>query len=93
MPDARHRKRVETDLFGNPVRLPPPDRKIVARPDGRGFAIAVRQPARTSYIYVGAYGTRSEAAVALRAGVGLEPGGDQVEVSISVYLSPFRRRR
>ncbi len=58
------------DLFGEPVRRPLPLRKIVERPDGRGWCIAAREPDQTVYRYLGVYATRGEAAQALIDGVG-----------------------
>lgn len=87
------RRPVEKDLFGDPVSSPPPERKIVLRPDGRGYSIAVRVPGGTAYDYLGVYATRAEAAVAFRDGVGKRDDRDAVVVSVSVYLSPARRRK
>lgn len=78
----------QTDLFGEVLREPLPLRKIVARPDGRGFTIAVRESDSSAYRYVGIYSTRGEAAEALREGVGKPPPEDRETLSLRVYRPP-----
>jgi len=87
-------KAPDVDLFGQPLRARLPLRKVVERPDGRGFDIAVREPACTNFRHLGAvYSTRGEAWQAVRDGVGLEPRESREEIHVSVYFSATRRPR
>ena len=91
MKQNRKSKPAENDLFGEPVKPRPPLRKIVARPEGQGFDIAVRQPGGEAYVRLNAvYDTRAEAGQALRDGIGLEPRESREVMSLSVK---FRGRR
>lgn len=80
---SKAKTKQETDLFGEPVRPTLPLRKIVERPDGRGWCIAVREPHETLYRYVGVYPTRGDAVRALLDGVG-KPIEDVEIVTITV---------
>lgn len=77
----------ETDLFGEQVRPTPPLRKVVPRPDGRGWCIAVREAASTTYRYIGVYHSRAEAGQAIRDGVGAEPREEREEMRLEVRFS------
>ncbi len=83
----------EIDLFGEPVRPTPPLRKAAPRPDGRGWCIAVREPASTTYRYIGIYGSRAEAGQAIRDGVGAEPREEREEMRLEVRFTVRRRLR
>lgn len=91
----RPQKPIERDLFGAPLRPPPPDRRTVAWPDGSGYTIAVRQPGTAIYHYrrCFCFASRREAEQALRAGVGLEPCEDRTEVRVEVFFSRSRGYR
>lgn len=93
MPNRKTSRTIARDLFGNEVKAPLPLRKIVERPDGRGFAIAARERAETTYRHLGIYATRGEAAQALRDGVGLPPREKPEVLTLSVQISLSRPRR
>lgn len=86
MKQNRKSKPAEKDLFGEPVKPRPPLRKIVARPEGQGFDIAVWQPGGAAYVRLNAvYDTRAEAGQALRDGVGLKPRESREEIWVGVW--------
>lgn len=86
----RPAKKPETDLFGEPLRPTPPLRKAVPRSDGRGWCIAVRDPASTTHRHIGIYGTEGEAWQAIREGVGAEPREEREEMRLEVRFSVRR---
>ena len=64
---SKSAKPAEKDLFGEPLKPHTQPRKIVKRPEGRGFDIAVRKPDGAAYLRLNAfYATRAAAAKALR---------------------------
>lgn len=87
---SKRARQPETDLFGDPVRSAPPLRKAVARPNGRGWCIAVREPASTTYLHKGIYETEGGAWQAIRDGVGAEPREDREEMRLEVRFSVRR---
>lgn len=87
---SKRARQPETDLFGEPVKSAPPLRKAVPRPDGRGWCIAVREAASTTYRYIGIYESRAEAGQAIRDGVGAEPREEREEMRLEVRFSVRR---
>lgn len=90
---GKAKAKLETDLFGEPVRPTPPLRKAVPRSDGRGWCIAVRDPASTTHRRIGLYGTEGEAWQAIREGVGAEPREEREEMRLEVRFSVRRGLR
>ncbi len=94
-PSRRPKPKPETDLFGEPVRDPPPRLKPIERRDGLGWDVGVFQLG-TGSTYVGlggVYATEGEAWQAIRSGVGSELRGRSETVRVCVYVSPSHRRR
>ncbi len=89
----RMKPKPDADLWGAPLTPALPLRKAVPRPDGRGWCIAVREPARTTYRYVGIYGSRAEAGQAIRDGVGAEPREEREEMRLEVRFTVRRGLR
>lgn len=87
---SKPKAKTETDLFGEPVRSAQPLRKAVPRSDGRGWCIAVREPASTTYLHKGIYETEGEAWQAIRDGVGAEPREERQEMRLEVRFSVRR---
>lgn len=90
---SKAKSKPETDLFGDPVRSVLPLRKAVLRTDGRGWCIAVREAASTTYRYIGIYGTEGVAWQAIREGVGAEPREEPEEMRLEVRFNLRRGLR